>query len=222
MYVTNPMALASQKSPAVSANEKSQSAEAFLTLGNWLFFEGDEVEWLYQIKSGVVRLSRLLENGRRQVISFGYPGDIIGFPADGLHHTDCESLTDVQLRPIRSAHLDNEDDDPALHRLLLQSALGEICAMQDHFMMLGRKSAIERVASFLYVFSERAGQRLDVGLQIKLPMSRSDIADFLGLSAETVSRTFTQLRLNKVIKIDNIQTITVQKPSVLLDLSLRD
>lgn len=222
MYVTNPMALASQKPPAVFVNEKSQSAEAFLTLGNWLFFEGDEVEWLYQIKSGVVRLSRLLENGRRQVISFGYPGDIIGFPADGLHHTDCESLTDVQLRPIRSAHLDNEDDDPALHRLLLQSALGEICAMQDHFMMLGRKSAIERVASFLYVFSERAGQRLDVGLQIKLPMSRSDIADFLGLSAETVSRTFTQLRLNKVIKIDNIQTITVQKPSVLLDLSLRD
>ena len=222
MYVTNPMALASQKPPAVFVNEKSQSAEAFLTLGNWLFFEGDEVEWLYQIKSGVVRLSRLLENGRRQVISFGYPGDIIGFPADGLHHTDCESLTDVQLRPIRSAHLDNEDDDPALHRLLLQSALGEICAMQDHFMMLGRKSAIERVASFLYASSERAGQRRDVGLQIKLPMSRSDIADFLGLSAETVSRTFTQLRLNKVIKIDNIQTITVQKPSVLLDLSLRD
>ncbi|MCF2870394.1 helix-turn-helix domain-containing protein [Octadecabacter sp. G9-8] len=187
--------------------------------GAYLYFEGDDVEWLYQVSSGVLRLTRLLANGRRQVIAFGYPGDIVGFAADGLHHTDCEALTDVCLHPIRRSHLESGDGDPALHLALLKAALCEISAMQDHFMMLGRKSATEKLASFLCVLSERVGQDLGPNRQINLPMCRSDIADFLGLTTETISRTFTQLRKSRIIEIDNIYTIIIQRPTALLRLS---
>lgn len=195
-------------------------AEAHLKAQSYVFFEGDTVDWLYQVKSGVLRLTRLLEDGRRQVIAFGYPGDIVGFPCEGMHHTDCEVLEDAKLQPYRRSALENGDGDPQLHHALLQAALNEISAMQDHFMMLGRKSALEKVASFLCVLSERVGIDQDIYREVSLPMSRSDIADFLGLTTETVSRTLTQLRKSDIIAIKNIYTIVLQKPTALLALSL--
>lgn len=89
-------------------------------------------------------------------------------------------------------------------------------------MMLGRKSAVEKLASFLCVLSERVGENVDNQRQFTLPMSRSDIADFLGLTTETVSRTFTQLRKSKIIAIKNSYTITIQRPTALLGLSQGD
>jgi CRP-like cAMP-binding protein len=93
MYVTIPSECAAEISTPPLASTSPKSAEARLKPGAYLFFEGDEVEWLYQVTSGVLRLTRLLADGRRQVIAFGYPGDIVGFPAADLHHTDCEALT---------------------------------------------------------------------------------------------------------------------------------
>lgn len=219
MYVTIPTEHVIQ-SPL--SGDGPKYSEAHLKTGANLYYEGDEVEWLFQVTSGVLRLTRLLANGRRQVIAFGYPGDIVGFPADGLHHTDCEALTDTCLHPLRRSNLDNGEGDADLHAALLQAALREISAMQDHFMMLGRKSATEKLASFLCVLAERCGTKLEANQRIKLPMSRSDIADFLGLTTETVSRTFTQLRKSKIIAIDNIHTIVIRRPSELLALSLGD
>ncbi|MFT4784739.1 MAG: CRP-like cAMP-binding protein [Paracoccaceae bacterium] len=190
--------------------------------GAYVYFEGDGVDSLYQVKTGVLRLTRLLEDGRRQVIAFGYPGDIVGFPSDGLHHTDCDVLVDAQLQPYRRSMLENGEGDPELHRNLLQAALREISSMQDHFMMLGRKSAIEKVASFLCVIMDRVGKDLGDYKQANLPMPRSDIADFLGLTTETVSRTLTQLRKSKIIAIDNIYTIILLRPTALLGLSSGD
>jgi len=222
MYVTIQGHHTSKSALAPLVSAKPKTAETRLKAGDYLYFGGDEVEWLYQVISGVVRLTRLLEDGRRQVIAFGYPGDIIGFPSDGLHHTDCESLTDARLQPFRLAHLESGMGDPALHGALLQAALREISSMQDHFMMLGRKSATERLASFLCVLAERVGEDLGGYRQISLPMCRSDIADFLGLTAETISRTFSQLRKSQIITIENTNTIVIQKPKALLNLSLRD
>lgn len=219
MYVTIPSEIAMDASIAPLACTTPKTAEARLKPGAYLYFERDEVEWLYQVTSGVLRLTRLLADGRRQVIAFGYPGDIVGFPADDLHHTDCEALTDVRLQPFRRAHLESGEGDPKLHCALLQAALREISAMQDHFMMLGRKSATEKLASFLCVLAERVGEDLGAYRQINLPMSRSDIADFLGLTTETVSRTFTQLRKSQIIVIDNIHTIIIQRPTALLSLA---
>lgn len=222
MYVTipDPGTIAAPLAPLASSTPKP--AEARLRPGAFLYYEGDEVDWLYQVTSGVVRLTRLLADGRRQVIAFGYPGDIIGFPADGQHHTDCETLTDARLQPFRRAHLETGEGDPVLHSALLQAVLREISAMQDHFMMLGRKSATEKLASFLCVLTDRVGQDLGNYRQVKLPMCRSDIADFLGLTTETVSRTFTQLRKSKIIAIDQSHTVIIQKPTALLGLSLGD
>jgi len=208
--------------PQRLGSRKTKLPETHLKAGSCLYFEGDPVERLYQVKKGVLRLTRLLEDGRRQVIAFGYPTDIVGFPSDGVHHTDCDVLVDACLQPYRRSTLEDGGGDPQLHRDLLQAALREISAMQDHFMMLGRKSALEKVASFLCVLTDRVGQNLGEYKQVDLPMSRGDIADFLGLTTETVSRTLTQLRKNKIIAIDNIHTIIILRPTALLGLSFGD
>ncbi|WP_299610852.1 helix-turn-helix domain-containing protein [uncultured Tateyamaria sp.] len=219
MYIT----LSAENRPDTSllAQDKGHrtSPRTLLKKGKHLYREGDEVERIYQVETGVVRLTRMLEDGRRQVIAFGYPGDIIGFPADGCHHTDCEALVDTTLQAYNRAALDHGNGDPDLHMALLHAALREISAMQDHVMMLGRKSAAEKVASFLNVITQRYGEDLGVYRQIDLPMSRSDIADFLGLTTETVSRAFTALRLSGVIALDGAQTIIVMQPAMLQDLS---
>ena len=112
--------------------------------------------------------------------------------------------------------------DPKLHHALFQAALREMGAMQDHFMMLGRKSAIEKIASFLCVLATRVG-RMDCACpEIDLPMSRSDIADFLGLTTETVCRTLTQLRKSDVIAIENTYRIIIKRPTELRRISRGD
>ena len=216
MYVTIPGETAA---PILSLGGRPRPGGAIQTrraAGAYLFFEGDSVKHLYQVKTGVLRLTRLLEDGRRQVIAFGYPGDIVGFPLDGRHHTDCDVLVEAQLVPHRLATLEDGTRDPDLHRDLVQAALREIAAMQDHFLMLGRKSAAERVASFLCVLVDRVGTQVGRYRQVDLPMSRADIADFLGLTTETVSRSLTQLRKAGVIDIDNVHTVIVLSPAALL------
>ena len=183
--------------------------------GAYLYFEGDEVDRLYRIEEGVVRLTRVLEDGRRQVIAFGYPGDFIGFPAQGLHHTDCDVLVDTRLSPIPVKALQDSSVDPALHATLVKAALDEISAMQDHFMMLGRKSANEKVASFLTVLLERFGDADNEPPCVLLPMCRSDIADFLGLTTETVSRCFTALRKAGIISLKGISRVEILNPAAL-------
>ncbi|NNE82128.1 MAG: helix-turn-helix domain-containing protein [Silicimonas sp.] len=222
MYVTIPTDDAANVPVSKFVGTKPKSSQAHVKAGSYLYFEGDEVEWLYVVKSGVLRLTRLLEDGRRQVIAFGYPGDVVGFPADGRHHTDCDVLVDAELQPYRLACLEGTCSHQETHRQLLQAALREISGMQDHFLMLGQKSAIEKVASFLCVLTDRVGEEVGNFTQVELPMKRADIADFLGLTTETVCRTLTQIRKDGIIAIDNIHTIIILKPSALLDLSLGD
>ncbi|MEX0311804.1 MAG: helix-turn-helix domain-containing protein [Tateyamaria sp.] len=219
MYIT----LSAETRPVhgflVPANAHRVRSPILLQAGRHLFHEGDEVERIYQVQTGAVRLTRMLEDGRRQVIAFGYPGDVIGFPADGSHHADCDALVTTTLCSYSRSALENGGGDPELHLALMQAALREISAMQDHLMMLGQKSASEKVASFLNVITRRHGENLGAYRQIQLPMSRSDIADFLGLTTETVSRAFTALRSAGVIALDGAQTIIVLDPDTLQQLS---
>lgn len=222
MYVTIPAEHTEIAPIAPLTGKTVKTAEMRLKTGSYLYFEGDVVKSVYQVVSGVLRLTRLLDDGRRQVIAFGYPGDIVGFPSNGLHHTDCDALNDTQLQPYRGSVLESCECDPLLHKKLVQAVLNEVSAMQDHFMMLGQKSAAEKLASFLCVLADRVGQKVGNYKQVHLPMTRADIADFLGLTTETVSRTFTQLRKNRVIAIENIHTIILLQPETLLDLSQSD
>ncbi len=215
MYVTAP--LPEQASPDRTPSKPSIARHRSITIkpGKNLFFEGDPAEYIYEVANGVLRLTRIMEDGRRQVIAFGYPGDTVGFPSDGLYHTDCDALMPSTLVVHRRAHLESASGDPALHQRLLQAALREISGMQDHFMMLGRKSSVEKLASFLRVLTDCVGEPLGDYDQVTLPMTRADIADFLGLTTETVSRTLTQLRKSKIIAIDHVNTVIILKPIAL-------
>ncbi|MGJ8623089.1 MAG: helix-turn-helix domain-containing protein [Yoonia sp.] len=215
MYVTS--ALPVVLGPKENANTSDPAKQRTQTIkpGKHLYLEGDRADYVYEVVTGVLRLTRIMEDGRRQVIAFGYPGDTVGFPSNGLYHTDCDALVPTTLVAHRRDHLESEDGDPALHQRLLQAALREISAMQDHFMMLGRKSSIEKLASFLRVLAARVGAPQEECVQVTLPMTRSDIADFLGLTTETVSRTFTQLRKSGIIAIDHVNTVVILRPTAL-------
>ena len=222
MFVSLPVQTAAPVAYLPLETSQPQKAEAHLKPGGYLFYEGDDMEFLYQVTSGVLRLTRLLADGRRQVIAFGYPGDIIGFSSNGIHHTDCKALTDVRLQPFRRSALERGEGDRILHAAFLQAALREISSMQDHFMVLGRKSASEKLASFLCMLDERVGADLGAYRSVTLPMNRADIADFLALTTETVSRTFTQLRKSKIIAVNNNHTVIIQRPTALKGLARGD
>jgi len=223
MYVT----LSSEFAPATPARSPNHQCAGIARLphgktqavGTHLFREGDAATSIYEIVSGVFRLTRVLDNGRRQVIAFGFPGDTIGFPKGTYHHTDCEAITEAKVIAHRRNALDTVDGDHKTHQRLLHAALREISAMQDHFMMLARKSAKEKVASFLVTLAERTGTPIGDYTTYSLPMSRADIADFLGLSVETVSRTLTSLRKANMIALENTQTVLIRDMRALISAS---
>lgn len=223
MYVT----LSSERPPAFLTSDINAPFRTKVTslsprrheAGTHLFREGDDADYVYEIKSGIVRLTRVLENGRRQVIAFGLPGEIIGFPNGDFHHTDCDVIETAEIVAHRRRSLETGEGDLETHDRLLRAALREITAMQDHFMMLARKSAVEKVASFLMVLSQRKGTPSGNYTTVPLPMSRADIADFLGLTVETVCRSFTLLRKNGAITLVTPQTVLVQDMQALIDAS---
>lgn len=191
-------------------------------VGETLFAEGDEANYIYEIVTGVVRLARVTVNGRRQVIAFGFPGDVLGFPDNGRYHADCDVIEAAEIRAHPRRVLDACTSDPGLHRYLVNAAMAEISAMQDHFLMLGRKSASEKTAAFLSVLLSRIGTVTGGVGRVHLPMCRSDIADFLGLTTETVSRTISQFRADGVLELRTAQDVVVLDPAALQALSELD
>ncbi|UWQ14232.1 helix-turn-helix domain-containing protein [Aliiroseovarius sp. M344] len=225
MYVTNPIDFRHADTAALSLAKHQQiqpQKVRDIAVGNFLFREGDKAQNLFEVQSGVLRLTRVLANGRRQVIAFGYPGDIIGFPDGDNHHADCDAITEVSVLVHGHAVLDDARLQPELHKKLLKAAMREISAMQDHFMTLGRKSVTEKLASFLLVLGDRVGEPLSGNLEFDLPMCRSDIADFLCVSPETVSRIFTQFRKRKIIAINQIKRVVLLDREQLLELAEMD
>lgn len=183
-----------------------------LNAGRHLFHEGDEAAHVYEVERGMLRLVRVMENGRRQIVAFALPGDVVGFPEGDLHHTDCDAITDCVVQAYRRSALDKCISNPELHHRLTRAALHEICAMQDHFMMLSSKSAAEKIAAFLITLADRIGEPGSDGIRVEIPMRRVDIADFLGLTTETVCRTFTQFRKAGLITLETAQQAIVTDP----------
>jgi CRP/FNR family transcriptional regulator/CRP/FNR family nitrogen fixation transcriptional regulator len=174
-----------------------------------LFREGDVARHLYEIVSGTLRLTRVLETGKRQVVAFAHPGDVVGFPAGGLHHADCEALTDVTVIAHRRSALEDAGRDPALHRRLQTAALTEISRLQDHLLMLARKGATGKLAGFLSELADRQGAPEPRGIDVSLEMPRADVADYLCLSPETVSRTLTRMSDEGLILRDGATRLIV-------------
>lgn len=182
--------------------------------------EGDQASHLINVTSGVVRVSKLLSDGRRQIVGFLFAGDFLGLAAGERYPFSAEAVDEVTAcrfrRPAYQALL---KDTPALEGALLARASDDLRAAQEHMLLLGRKTALERVASFLLDVSTRTERAVGDGVLIPLPMTRSEIADYLGLTIETVSRTVSRLKLRGVISLPSQRSALIEQPDVLRALS---
>ena len=185
-----------------------------------IFYAGDESVHVSNVVQGTVRLYNLLPDGRRQITGFLFAGDFLGMAANQEYATSAEALTAVTLCRFPRRKLEALLDVlPALERRLLGAASNELVAAQDQMLLLGRKTAREKVASFLLRLSRRAVERGESANPVYLPMSRADIADYLGLTTETVSRTITQLRKNGMITLLSSDRISIAEGTALRDMA---
>jgi CRP-like cAMP-binding protein len=223
MHISRATDFENPTTPISSAFIRGNRSKTFQTrklkAAQTLFREGDAARHIYEVTSGVVRVAKVLEDGRRQVIAFGYPGDIIGFPQDGLYHTECDAISSTEVVAHNIRDLESGEHNLELHQRLVMAALKEIGAMQDHFMMLGRKSASEKTASFLALLMERTGKPVGTYTHFEFPMTRADIADFLGLTVETVSRTITKFRNSKMIVLESSKSVIVLDQDALCNMA---
>lgn len=166
-----------------------------------LFREGDSADALYEVVTGVFRATKVFADGRRQVVAFAYPGDVIGFGHGGAYRFDCDALTPGRVQITAHGDLGQAmRNRPELGEKLLAMAAGEVASMHDLSVLLCRKSAMERIAGFLLSLAARTG-KLGNDKRVSLPMCRADIADHLGLTIETVSRNLTKLKLRRIIDL---------------------
>jgi CRP/FNR family nitrogen fixation transcriptional regulator len=176
-----------------------------------IYGEDEPAEHLYQVISGSVRTYRMLDDGRRQISAFYMPGDIFGVEAGDVHLSSAEAISDSQILVVkRSAVWVRAEREKDLARQLWTLTVRELQRMQEHSMVL-IKSAEERVASFLLEMAARG----TAGAAVDLPMSRQDIADYLGLTIETVSRTFTQLAQSGTIALESSRRVLFRNRSAL-------
>lgn len=162
-----------------------------------VYGEGDKASWYFRVVSGVVRTCKILSDGRRQIDAFHVAGDIFGIERGETYRCSAEAVGEATVIAYRRCSLETlAACDGALARQVVATTLLSLERAQDHMILLGRKSAAEKVATFLLAMAERVHEDA-----IELPMSRSDIADYLGLTIETVSRTLTQLERDAVIAL---------------------
>lgn len=181
------------------------------TQGQEIYGEGARADHVYGIISGAVRTYRVLADGRRQIFSFGLPGDVFGFDTGPERGMSVEALGDSMLVVTRRATL-VDGGDAALSHSLWRLAADDLRRSQDHVLTLGRRTARERVAHFLNTLAARLGG----GPFLDLPMSRQDIADYLGLTIETVSRTLTQFQIDGLIRLDGCRRVALCRPRALI------
>ena len=166
-----------------------------------VFCDGDPRTHVFRIEEGVIALSKLLGDGRRQIIEFAYPGDYIGLGTLREHIFDAQATCPTKVRCLSAAALEQEaSHDAGLALRLYKAVSAELAAARSLLVSVGQQSAMERLAGFLLGLSARASSKGDETV-VKLPMRRSDIADLLGLTIETVSRTITKLRTMRVIDV---------------------
>lgn len=199
---------ASLSLPAPFAGSPAHAVN-FYPAGAEIYAQGDRAGTLYHVEFGAVRVYRLLCDGRRQISAFHLAGEVFGFESGRERHFFAEAIGASGLRVMRPA------TSASLSHDLLPLALQELVRAQEHLLVLGRQNATERVAAFLVDMAERQGG-LD---QFELPMSRTDIGDYLGLTIETVSRAFSKLKEKGVIRLPSLRGVEIVKWSLLRALS---
>jgi CRP-like cAMP-binding protein len=206
--------------PALSGSMEADSFENHMQLmgavmpyprNAEIFGETDRAEYIYKVVSGAVRSYKILNDGRRQIGGFYLPGDVFGLEFGDEHTLSAEAITDTKILVVKRSTLAAlAARDTAAARELYQFTARELRRAQERMLLL-IKSAQERVASFLLEMTARA----PASNAIELPMSRQDIADYLGLTIETVSRTLTSLEAAATIEVATSRRIVLRNRSAL-------
>ena len=194
-----------------------------LKAGESLIWEGEDSVLVANVVEGVLKLSTGTEDGREQIVGVAYPSDFIGRPFGDISGHSVTALTDARVCVFNRRDFDAfARDHPALEHKLLQRTLDELDRTRRWMLLLGRKSASGKVASFLLEMAERLvepGCKADFGLpnrKLTLPFSRQQIADLLGLTIETVSRQFTRLKAEGIIELPSRREVVIADRELLV------
>ena len=181
-----------------------------------LFFEGDPAQYCFKVLSGALRSCRLLPDGRRHVNQFLRPGDFVALHSDDAYRSTVEAVNDAKVMRYKRRAVDQLiQQQPRLGKSLRSKLCADLLAAQAQMLLLGRKNALERLASFLLAMCERDGG----DDRVELPMTRGDIADHLGLTIETVSRAFSQLKSRGVIQLTTSTDVRIKRREELEDIA---
>lgn len=188
--------------------------------GETIFDEGDPSNHLFNVSSGTVRIYKMLPDGRRQITGFLFAGDFLGLASAEAYAYGAEAVTDAHLcRFSKTSFQDLALRYPRLRKRLFDRANDELTAAQEQMLLLGRKAPQEKLASFLLRLS-RHNQKWGLPPhEIKLDMTREDIADYLGLTVETVSRTFTRLKTSNLISLPSRNRVIIEDTDALTDIA---
>jgi CRP/FNR family nitrogen fixation transcriptional regulator len=180
-----------------------------------IYAEGDDTKVFYRVVSGVVRTCRFLSDGRRQIDAFYAEGEVFGFDLGAARTFGAEAVTDCILDCYQQVKLPSEKQGAvAVPQQLFSYAMGRLAKAQEHAMVLSRRSALERVASFLVEWAKNSSRK-DV---VSLAMTRTDIGDYLGLTIETVSRSLSQLERQGHIALPTARQIEIKNVGALQEL----
>ncbi|MEK1924953.1 MAG: helix-turn-helix domain-containing protein [Rhizobium giardinii] len=188
--------------------------------GSTLFWEGDPAANVFEVVAGVFRIVRVLNDGRRVITGFIYAGELLGASLRDRYLYSAEAVTQVTVRRFgRNRFQEEISRQPELREQLFSRLSDELAAAQDQMVLLSRKNAEERVCNFLLLTARRVAQACPAMPIVELPMTRLDIADYLGLTIETVSRTMTKLTNRGVIAAASRHSVVIMKPVTLASLA---
>ena len=195
-------------------------AADMLEPGEALFWEGDRAGHVFHVLEGCLRLYRVLPDGRRAVMGFVFAGEFLGLSLPGSYIYTAEAVTTVRVRRLsRSRFLAAVDETPELRPQLLARMCEEMSAAHQHLVVLGQLRAEERVISFLLSAARRTGADRRRPVAVELPMSRLDIADYLGLTIETVCRTISKLKRGGLIALEGRHILVLKRLDRLKELA---
>jgi CRP-like cAMP-binding protein len=197
-----PFAFTTHRSPSDSGSLTPSGVPMAFGRNAEIYAEGENAGYVYKVVSGVVRVSKLLPDGRRQISAFHLPGEMFGFEADEVHHASAEAVVPAKVVAFKWEGLVSAGK-PGVVRELLNLAVKGLRHTQDHLLLLGRKNALERLGAFLLEMDARTGSKH----VIDLAMPRHDIADYLGLTLETVSRMFAELKELGMLRLESARRV---------------
>lgn len=217
--LVRPMPIETEDRPTLQSLFSRQPIEKFEP-GAAVFWEGDDAQHVFEVVTGVLRVYKILNDGRRVITGFMYPGDLIGVSLKDRYLYTAEAVTRIQVRRFARQRFQEEiNRSPELRPQLFARLCDEMAAAQDQMVLLARKSAEERVCSFLLHIAHRLeSDRLPLTI-VEVPMTRLDMADYIGLTIETVSRIMTRLTSRGIISPSGRHAVVLRKKDKLAALA---